>query len=120
MDLGRQCAYTRVWALPIEEYVGEPQVPRGHVIPLCKGFVVFTLLFYQMVYKGQTITMLGEKGSNSFSRFLSHLQLLDWYIAVVIICECSINDCWVIGNNNNNDRNEWLIDRNINLYSVSL
>ena len=28
----------------------------------------------------------------------------------MIICECSICDCWVIGNNNDNDdRNEWLI-----------
>ena len=28
----------------------------------------------------------------------------------MVICECSICDSWVIGNNNENDRNEWLID----------
>ena len=54
MDLGRQRAYTSIRALPIEEHVKK---------------VVFTLFFYQIVYKGQTITTLADNGRKGFRAF---------------------------------------------------
>ena len=36
---------------------------------LCKGNAVFTLFFYQRVYKGQTMTKLAENGRKGFRTF---------------------------------------------------
>ena len=79
-------------------------------IPLCHYQIQSSWLF-------EAISLLSILNKSYFKLSFGY----DWQIGIVVICECTICDRWVIGNNNdNNDRNEWLIDWNNNPNSVSL